>query len=160
MGDLSLQQHTDVLSPNSHVQQGGGMLRIFIADDSELMRERIATILSELDGILLVGQAGDGQQAVEEIQRLQPDVAILDVRMPGANGIQALEAVKALANPPLVIMLTAFPYPQYRHKCLASGADYFFDKASEFDRVAHVIANLEKNNPCIPHTTPIKVKSS
>lgn len=50
----------------------------------------------------------------------------LDIRMPGGNGIRALEAVKPGDAPPVVIMLTAFAYPQYRAKCLAVGADYFF----------------------------------
>ena len=57
--------------------------------------------------------------------------------MPGGNGIQALTAVKQGAAPPVVIMLTAFAYPQYQIRCLAAGADYFFDKTTEFDERVH-----------------------
>jgi DNA-binding response OmpR family regulator len=67
---------------------------------------------------------------------------ILDIRMPGGNGIQVLEAIKTSTAAPVVIMLTAFPYPQYRKKCLEVGADYFLDKTTEFERVVEVLEQL------------------
>jgi DNA-binding NarL/FixJ family response regulator len=100
-------------------------------------------LLSELKDVELVGQAKDAQEALEAVRRLRPDVVILDIRMPGGNGITALEAVKADEVAPVVIMLTAFPYPQYRNKCLKAGADYFFDKATEFDSVSATIEQLK-----------------
>lgn len=118
------------------------MLRVVIADDSPLVRERLAAMLSDLAGVELVGQAVDAGGALTIIEQLNPDVAILDIRMPGGNGIQALEAVKRMAPAVCVIMLTAFPYPQYRQKCLQAGADYFFDKSTEFDNVAEAILAL------------------
>jgi DNA-binding NarL/FixJ family response regulator len=119
------------------------MLRVFIADDSDLVRERLATMIAELEAVELVGQAEDAPGALEAIQGLKPDVAVLDIRMPGGNGIQILEEVKACEVAPVVIMLTAFPYPAYRKKCLEAGADFFFDKSTEFDRVAQVIQQLQ-----------------
>jgi DNA-binding NarL/FixJ family response regulator len=62
--------------------------------------------------------------------------------MPGGNGIQVLEALKKSSMEPVVIVLTAFPYPQYRKKCLRAGAKYFFDKSTEFEQVAEVIEQL------------------
>lgn len=115
------------------------MLKVFIADDSALVRERVAEMISEIEGVEVVGQAGDAREALEGIQRLRPDAVILDIRMPGNNGIQVLEAIKKSPAAPMVIMLTAFPYPQYRQKCLEAGADYFFDKATEFEQVAEVL---------------------
>jgi len=117
-------------------------LRVYIADDSTLLRERLTARLAEMEGTELVGQSGHAAQAIEEIQRLQPDVAILDIRMPGGGGIQALAAIKKGAAPPVVIMLTAFAYPQYRIKCQAAGADYFFDKTTEYDAVFAVLEGL------------------
>ena len=119
------------------------MLRVFIADDSDLVRERLATLISELEAVELVGQAEDAHEALEAIQRLEPDVAILDIRMPGGNGIQVLEAVKVSGSALVIIMLTAFPYPQYRKKCLEAGAEYFFDKTTEFEQVAKVLGELQ-----------------
>jgi DNA-binding NarL/FixJ family response regulator len=118
------------------------MLRVFIADDSPMLRERLGELLSELEAVALVGQAEDAPGAIEAIQRLKPDVAILDIRMPGGNGLQVLEAVKAIEAAPVVVMLTAFPYPAYRKRCLEAGAEFFFDKATEFDRVTKVLKQL------------------
>jgi DNA-binding NarL/FixJ family response regulator len=118
------------------------MLKVVVADDSELMRERLVAMISELETVELVGQASDANEALEIIQRLQPDVAILDIRMPGGGGIRVLETIKQEATPPVVIMLTAFPYPQYRRKCLQAGADYFTDKSTEFHSVGEVLRQL------------------
>jgi YesN/AraC family two-component response regulator len=119
------------------------MLKVFVADDSALVRERLAALISEIEGVEVVGQAGDAPETLEGIQRLRPDVVILDIRMPGNNGIQVLEAIKKSTAAPVVIMLTAFPYPQYRKKCLDAGAEYFFDKATEFEQVAKVLEKMQ-----------------
>ncbi len=117
-------------------------MKIFIADDSILVRERLAALISELQAVELVGQAGDVDETLGGIRQSRPDVVILDIRMPGGNGIQVLEAIKTCDVKPAVIMFTAFPFPQYRQKCLELGADYFLDKTMEFDRVAHVLEQL------------------
>ena len=117
-------------------------MKVLIADDSALVRERLAALLCELEAVELVGQASNRRQTLEAIQRLRPDVVILDIHMPGGNGLQILETVKASESAPVVIMLTAFPYPQYRKKCLEAGAEYFFDKATEFDQVTEVLKQL------------------
>jgi YesN/AraC family two-component response regulator len=119
------------------------MLKVFIADDSALMRERLAALISEIEGVEVVGQAGDARETLDGIQHLRPDAVILDIRMPGNNGIQVLEAIKKKNAAPVVIMLTAFPYPQYRKKCLEAGAEYFFDKAIEFEQVAEVLQKIQ-----------------
>jgi YesN/AraC family two-component response regulator len=85
---------------------------------------------------------------------LRPDVVILDIRMPENNGIQVLEAIKKSAAAPVVIMLTAFPYPQYRKKCLEAGAEYFFDKATEFEQVAEVLKKIQDSTTGEPTAIP------
>lgn len=107
-----------------------------------LVRERLQARLAELEGVELVGQSGNAPEAIEAIRQLRPDVAILDIRMPGGNGLRVLEAVKQGDAPPVVIMLTAFAYPQYRARCLAAKADYFYDKATEFDQVFIMLEQL------------------
>jgi DNA-binding NarL/FixJ family response regulator len=118
------------------------MLRIFIADDSDLVRERLKELISEIPGTEIVGEAATGGETLAALKRLTPDVLILDIRMPGGNGIDTLEAAKEQSPAPLVIMLTAYAYPQYRKKCLEAGAEYFFDKSTEFERVADALAKL------------------
>ena len=118
------------------------MLKVFITDDSVLVRERLVGLISELEAVELVGQAENAPEAIEAIQRLRPDVVILDIRLPGGNGIEVLKTIKQNAPAPMVIMLTAFPYRQFYEKCRAAGAEYFFDKASEFHRIVEVLKQL------------------
>ena len=118
------------------------MLSIYIADDSIEVRRRLVEMVSDLEEIKVVGQTDDARAAIEDIRRMEPDVAILDLRLVNGNGIEILEIVKLFKQPPLVIMLTAFPSPQYRRRCLSAGADYFFDKSREFERVVDVLKQL------------------
>jgi DNA-binding NarL/FixJ family response regulator len=123
-------------------------MKVFIADDSEVVCERLTIMLSELPGIEITGQAKDVGESIESIRRLHPDVVILDIRMPGGSGIDVLEDIKKNNAAPVVIVLTNYPYPQYRKKCMALGAEYFFDKATEFEKVTEVLETLIQN----PHT--------
>ncbi len=120
-------------------------ITVFIADDSPIIRERLITMLDEVAGTELVGQAATAFEAIQGIRELEPDVVVLDYRMPpeGSSGLDVLQAVKGDPTAaPLVIILTQYPYPAYREKCLELGADYFFDKASEFDKVPEVIGQM------------------
>lgn len=122
-------------------------VKVFIADDSPIIRERLVTMLDEVAGTELVGQAATVVEAIQGIWELKPDVVVLDYRMPpeGSSGLDVLQAVKQdTTAAPLVIVLTQYPYPAYREKCLELGADYFFDKASEFDKVPEVIGQLAR----------------
>ena len=119
------------------------MLKVFITDDSVLVRERLIGLISELEAVELVGQAENAHEAIEAIQRLRPDVVILDIRLPGGNGIEILKNIKQNEPSPIVIMLTAFPYRQFYEKCQEAGAEYFFDKASEFRCIIEVLQQLQ-----------------
>jgi len=117
-------------------------MRILIADDSKIYRTYIIDLLSRIEGIEIAGQAEDSPSAVEAIERLKPDVAILDIRMPGGDGILALETIKRNKVNPKTIMFTNYPYPQYRKKCMDAGADYFFDKSTEFEKLVETLKEL------------------
>jgi two-component system response regulator DevR len=119
------------------------MLKVFITDDSILVRERLVGLISELEAVELVGQAESASEAIEIIPRLRPDVVILDIRLPGGSGIEVLKALKQNVPAPIVIMLTAFPYRQFYEKCQEAGAEYFFDKASEFHCIVEVLKQLQ-----------------
>ena len=121
------------------------IVRVFIVDDSAIIRERLEMLLSELKGVEIIGQAKGSTEAEEAIPKLKPDVVILDIRMHGGNGIEVLKNIKKDKNSPLVIMLTNYPYPQYRKKCKDAGANFFFDKSTEFDKVFEVLTKT--NNP-------------
>ena len=121
-------------------------MKVLIADDSVLLRERLTAMISELPGIQVIGQAENAQNAINSIRILKPDVTILDIRMPGGNGFEVLENIKKDKWHPLMIVLTSYPYPQYKKKCLDSGADYFFDKSTEFQKVIEVLKKFIKES--------------
>ncbi|MEW6376151.1 MAG: response regulator transcription factor [Thermodesulfobacteriota bacterium] len=102
-------------------------------------------MLSELKGVEIIGQAESPKEAIEGIRKLKPNVVILDIRIPGGNGIDVLKEIKKDKPAPMVIILTNYPYPQYRKKCMDAGADFFFGKSTEFERIPEVLKKLIKN---------------
>ena len=115
---------------------------VFIVDDSPVVRERLARLIAELPGVDIVGQADIAFEALHAIRKLKPGVVVLDISMPGSSGLYVLETLKREQPCPLVIMLTNFSHEQYRRKCLQLGADYFFDKTNEFEKVIDVLREL------------------
>jgi DNA-binding NarL/FixJ family response regulator len=120
------------------------MMRLFIADDSEILRSRLCDLLAEIEAVKVVGQAGSAEATIDAVEALKPDIVILDIRLPGSDGILALETIKKGKNPPKVIMFTNYPYLQYRKRCLDSGADFFFYKANEFEELRELLRNLAR----------------
>lgn len=115
---------------------------IFIADDSEVLRERLTAMLSEIEGAKVIGQAANAVEAVEGIHNLKPDIVILDIHMPGGNGIDVLKTIKQASQPPVVLMLTNNASPQYRKKCMELGSDFFLDKSREFESLFTIFKRL------------------
>lgn len=120
----------------------GSTLRVFIVDDSEEIRARLSALLSEIEGVAVVGTNGQAGSALRAILALEPHVVILDLRLPDGHGLELLEKVKRTRFSPAVIVLTNYPYPAYRQKSQEAGADYFLDKSTDFDRIPGVIAEL------------------
>ncbi len=118
-------------------------MRIFIADDSEMVCDRLASLLAPIEGVTIAGQAHDVPDAIDSIRQLKPDAVILDIQMPGGSGFDVLQQVKKDTPAPVVIIMTNYPYPQYRRKYLEAGADYFFDKSTEFDKVISLVSELQ-----------------
>ena len=128
-----------MLSRSSH------NIKAFIADDSLVVRERLVTMLDELAGIEIVGQAETVAEAISAIGKLRPDVVILDIHMPDGSGIDVLQTIKQDEPAPVVIVLTNYPYPAYRQKCLQAGADFFLDKSTEFDQIPKLFERYKQS---------------
>lgn len=120
-------------------------MKVLIADDSEFIRQRIVDMLSEIEGVVVVGQACEGQEALDLFYETHPDIVILDIRMPKRNGIEVLSEIKKDRCQSVVIMLTNYPFEQYRLRCMEAGSDYFFDKSSEFEKVLDVLKNYRES---------------
>ena len=120
-------------------------MKVFIVDDSAEVRKRIIAMLAELQMVGSIEEAENVQDAIRALQGFIPDVVILDIQMPGGSGIDVLTKIEKKDHAPVVIMLTNYPYPQYRRKCLDAGADFFFDKSNEFERVAEVVSSMSRS---------------
>lgn len=116
-------------------------MRVFLADDSELIVERLTALVSDMDGVSMIGSASDGEAAIAEITRLCPQMVILDLQMEKGTGIDVLKAIRDLVPKPVVIVLTNYAYPPFRAACLAHGASYFLNKSTQFHEVEEIIRN-------------------
>jgi DNA-binding NarL/FixJ family response regulator len=106
----------------------GDPIRVVVADDQEIVRTGLRMILDAQPGVEVVGEAGDGRDAVEKARRLRPDVCLLDIRMPGMDGIEATRQVLALPDPPAVVVITTFDLDEYVYGALRAGAKGFLLK--------------------------------
>jgi DNA-binding NarL/FixJ family response regulator len=104
------------------------VIRVLLADDQRLFREALALLLSVQDDVQVVGEAADGVQAVELTARASPDVVLMDLRMPRLGGVAATAALRALPDPPAVVVLTTFNTDDDVFQALAAGATGFLLK--------------------------------
>jgi len=120
-------------------------VRVFIADDSMLILQRLKVMLSDLSEIEIIGESRTGIGTIEAVRKKNPDVMILDIKMPGVSGIDVLKYIKNNKKKIKVIMLTNYAFPQYRKKCMELGADYFFKKSTEFGNVVDALKQLTQD---------------
>ncbi len=102
--------------------------RVLLVDDEALVRAGLRMLLGAAPGLEVVGEAADGVEAVERVKALAPDVVLMDIRMPRMDGLRALELVRALSEPPSVIVLTTFDADEHVFAALQSGAAGFLLK--------------------------------
>jgi len=122
-------------------------VRVVIADDQELVRTGFRAILGSEPDIEVVGEAGDGREAVEYARQLRPDVVLMDIRMPRMDGLEATRRiVTGPDSKPRVLILTTFDLDEYVYEALRSGASGFMLKDNPADQLitaVHVIARGE-----------------
>ncbi len=115
--------------------------RVLIVDESATIRKNLARIIAESGEIEVVGEAADARQGLELARTLHPDLVTLDLRMPGGSGLNVIQQMKQLEPSPIVIVLTNYPHAAYRQRATEAGADFFFDKSSEFNKALDVFKN-------------------
>ncbi len=113
------------------------MMRVLVVDDEAPARERLAHLVSGLDGFELVGEAADGREALEKVDRFAPDIVLMDIRMPGIDGVEAARHLTAMEEPPAVIFTTA--YDEYTLEAFDAAATGYILKPVRKERLERAL---------------------
>lgn len=114
--------------------------KVFIVEDSPIIRERLLALLGSIEGAAAIGQASSAGEAIDGILALQPDAVVLDLKLADGSGFDVLRAVHERAPGIELYMLSNFAAEPYRRMAARLGARDFFDKSNEFQRVREVLA--------------------
>ena len=138
---------TDTKNPGPEANPTAGKakvrpLEVVLVDDSELIRRRLAASVAAVSGVGTIREAHDVPAGLRLLEVAEPDVLVLDIEMPGQSGIDLLKIAKRRAYASVVIMLSVHDHPVLRQKCLDLGADFYFHKLTEFDKVATVCQEM------------------
>ncbi len=117
-------------------------MKIVIADDSEMILDTLREMLNPFSRAEIVATCNNGNDALEAIRTLKPDLAIVDIQMPGLTGLQVLSEIRKENRSTRFIILTLFSTLYNRQLAMAAGADYFFSKADEFEKIALVVDEM------------------
>lgn len=113
--------------------------RVLVADDAPQVSRRLTELLSEIEGVHIVGRARDGDEALALFRQLAPDLAVLDLGMPRQSGLEVLREIRQTGLTCHVIIVTNHTELALRERCLAEGADGFVHKTTELDELLALV---------------------
>jgi NarL family two-component system response regulator LiaR len=119
-------------------------IRVLLADDHAVVRQGIRQFLETSDSIAVIAEASDGLEAMRLIREYQPDVAVLDIQMPGQSGIDVTRAIRAERLPVGVLILTAFDDPPYVKAALQAGANGYLLKTAEASEIIEAVQSVRE----------------
>ena len=148
----------DALSaPGEPQPSDAAPIRVLVVDDQELFRRGLTMLIGVMDGIELVGEAGDGQLAAEIAVGTRPDVVLLDVRMPGRSGIETCADLKTVLPSVHIIMLTVSDEESDLYDAVRSGAVGYLLKDSSIDEVAQAVRLVADGQSLISPAMAVKL---
>jgi DNA-binding NarL/FixJ family response regulator len=133
------------------------LIRIVLADDHAVVRKGIREFLEEEGDIHVVAEASDGQQAVAQVAEHQPDVAVLDIQMPGTGGIEATRRIKAEFPEVRVLILTAYDDDPYIFALLQAGASGYMLKTADSDELVRAVRAVHRGESALDQAVTQKV---
>ena len=131
-------------------KEANGKISILIVDDHPVVRAGLASMLGTQESLKVVGAAWNGQEAFALIERHHPQVMLLDLRMPGMNGIETLQALRSIPNPPRVLVLTNFETDEDVYRAVRAGAQGYLIKSTsqqEMIEAIHTVASGRRYFP-------------
>lgn len=128
------------------------MIRVLVVDDDPLVRAAVRLLLGVAAEIEVVGEAADGAQAVTEVARLDPDVVLMDIRMPGHDGLSATEQLRRRGSRPAVLVLTTFETDELVLQALRAGADGYLVKDATPEALVGAVRQVSRGEPIVSAT--------
>lgn len=114
-------------------------VRVVLADDQQLIRTALRMVIADIEDVEVVGEAADGEEAVARTEELRPDVVVMDIRMPGVDGIEATRRITTGAGESRIVVLTTFDDDDYVYGALRAGASGFLVKDMALDDIIGAI---------------------
>jgi DNA-binding NarL/FixJ family response regulator len=121
-------------------------MRVLIADDSDLIRDRLQQMLKKYRQVDIIGSYNNGAQALDALLTMKPDLAIVDYKMPGLSGLEVLKGIRQVDTAVKIIILTFYSSDYYRQLAMQYGADYFISKVDEFEKISLVVEEMMKTS--------------
>jgi DNA-binding NarL/FixJ family response regulator len=136
------------------IDEGGEPIRVFLVDDQEMVRAGFRMLIDSQDDLDVVGEAGDGNEAVQRLAATRADVVLMDVRMPRLDGVEATRLLTARPDAPRVIVLTTFDLDEYAFAAIKAGAAAFLLKDAAPHELLHAIRAVHAGDAVVaPSTT-------
>jgi DNA-binding NarL/FixJ family response regulator len=133
-------------------------LSVLIVEDSVVVRARLRALLAEETDVNVIAEAASAVEAIERFNTHVPDAVVLDLQLASGSGLDVLQRIRQSAPQCVVIMLTNFAQAEFREACRKHGADHFFHKATEFERVVEVLSALASRSPASGPALPSPLK--
>jgi two-component system, NarL family, response regulator DevR len=121
----------------------GAKMKVMLVEDSRVLRDRIRAMIAAIPKTNLVAETGSELDALGYLEKLRPHVVVIDLRITSGSGLSVLEHIKAMYPEMTTIVLTNYGQVEYRNKCMALGADYFFDKSLNIEEFNMLLVNLQ-----------------
>jgi DNA-binding NarL/FixJ family response regulator len=121
--------------------------KILIVDDDAVFRKRVRGLLASEPDVEIVGEAADGEEAILKARELEPSLVLMDLRMPGMNGLEAMQRIKDEAPDVSIIILTMFDLEEYKDAAMASGASGFVIKKALVEDLIPAIRGIGRIDP-------------
>lgn len=119
-------------------------MKILLVEDSRILRERLRRLIAVIPNAHLVAEADNESDASSYLEQQLPDIAVVDIRLKTGSGLSVLEHIKARYPATVVIVLTNYGQEEYRSKCMALGAHYFFDKTVDIEAFGTLLQALSQ----------------
>src|SRR5450756_1033985 len=128
-------------------------IKVMIVDDHNLVREGLKAVFYQGDEIDVVGEAGSGEEAIEMVNKVKPDVILMDISMPGMNGIQATKLIRDAHPDAKIVILTMLDQEGYVYEAIKAGATGYMLKSTSSDELVNAIQTVNDGN-CLLYTSP------